>query len=357
MSTHFDVRFYESGDEYGIVDLLKIAFPFWANLESPIDYWKWRYLDTYYGCRVMVAISDKKIIGVDHSMFQQIKICDSVYNSTFGAESATHPNYRKIGVYSKILKLIYQYRLENNFRFSYYNSENPIVIKDAEKKKRSIFPFPMSQMTRMKNTSQIDSLTKRFGFITLKMLNNITNSLIFDSKTGEDFIIVEISKFDDDVNRFYEQIRLNYDFIIEKNQGYLNWRYCDPRGGKYIIYKAVRDGKFLGFVVLELRKSGNGFAGSIADLMVLPGEDEVVKAFFKTACDYFDELGVNAINYGVVKGHPYQRISSRFGFLDSSMISKMLTLCRFEQIESEYDLLKSSSSDKIFFNLGDVFLH
>ena len=363
MGTNFDVHLYKPGDEIepgdvnGIVELLKIAFPFWLNLKAPIDHWKWRYFENYHGSIVTVAKKGDRIIGVDHNMHQIVRINGSVYPCTFGSETATHPDFRGMGVWAKMRESNNKYREENKIAFSYSNSENPIVIKSSQRRKRSFFPHQMIEMKRMKDTQHIDSLIKRSGFVFLKLLNRISNLLMLEPKNEVSFVIIEITKFDEDIDKFIGKTESHYNFFIEKNHEYLNWRYCDPRGGKYIIKTAVDDSEILGYVVLELMNSENGLVGNIADLLALPDRNDVAASLLRESCNYLDGLGVNSVDFGVVKGHPYQRISSSFGFIDMSIIQKMVTYGNFEKIKKEYGELEKSSPDKIYFNLGDVFLH
>ena len=357
MSNSFVCRFYRPGDEYGIVDLMKLVFPYWATFESPLDYWRWKYLDNPNFPVIFVAVLGEKIIGVDHSLVQDIKIGDSIFKSNFGTESATHPNYRKIGVYNNLTNLINKYRSENDVKFSFYNSENPILIKKAERVKDLAFPHQMAQMTRMKDSQPIGSFVKRFGFTSFKLFNKIRYSLVFDPKNGDEFSVKECSEFGDDFDEFLNRIKPHCSFFIEKNRRYLNWRYCDLRAGKFAIKKAVRDGDTLGYVVMEFGKNEKGSTGSIADLLAIPGRNDVAITLLRESCNYFDKLGVNSINFGVVRGHPYQRISSRFGFLDTSIVSKMVTFSNFYGNDKEHEVIRASSPSKIYLNFGDVFLH
>jgi len=76
---------------------------------------------------------------------------------------------------------------------------------------------------------------------TTKMINNIVNIFTFLISSDQIFTVSEISRFDDRINLFWNQIKDNYIFITEKTRDYLNWRYCDKRGGNYIVKIVEKD--------------------------------------------------------------------------------------------------------------------
>jgi hypothetical protein len=47
--TRYSVRLYEPGDEEGIIEVLKTSYNEWRDAESPLDHWKWKYLDNPLG--------------------------------------------------------------------------------------------------------------------------------------------------------------------------------------------------------------------------------------------------------------------------------------------------------------------
>ena len=99
MNNVYQARTYASGDEESIVELLRLVFPDWLHRESPIDFWKWKYLSPPLGSAVAVATHGGKIVGTSHDVVVRIKIGDEVYTGTYGDDAATHPDHQGKGVY------------------------------------------------------------------------------------------------------------------------------------------------------------------------------------------------------------------------------------------------------------------
>jgi hypothetical protein len=199
------------------------------------------------------------------------------------------------------------------------------------------------------------SMINTYGFHLLKSVNKVSSAITPSPRHGGDFEVVETRSFDDRIDAFWEKVKEHYNFILEKSSRYLNWRYCDPRGGNYRVMQAVKDGEVLGFIVTELKNTGSYAEGYVVDLLTLPERLDVADTLLRDACRYFDDLGVNAVHYLVVRGHPYQGLSSRAEFIDTTRTSNMHLFCDFNEAEREYEVLKSSPPSRVHFNIGDYF--
>jgi GNAT superfamily N-acetyltransferase len=353
------VRLYRPGEEEEIVEVLKISFPEWGDAKFPLDYWKWKYLDCPLGSHVVVADWDGKIVGVECHLLLKILIDEKISLSSYSDDSAVHPDYRRKGISKNML----QYALDLSTRAMHFAIQtHEATVKNAKRQGMVLFPFSISHMLhvrdvdkhfRMKQTE--NNLVVRFGFSVLKLLNRIKN-LPRQTKTKSNLKILEISKFDERINKFWEKIRDDYNFIIEKNREYLNWRYCDPRNnlkGRYFVKQAEQDGEILGFIVLETRSKDGYSEGYIVDLLTCPGRMDVARKLVEETCSFFWESEFNAVHYRVVKDHPYQVIFSEQGFIE--IPSKLHMTYKMFYDKEKMQVIKDSKPSQIHFNYGDYY--
>jgi GNAT superfamily N-acetyltransferase len=360
MSKEFSIRPYQSGDEQGILELLQLAFNDWAKRKAPLEHWKWRYCDSPIKHLISLAISDDMIIGVNHCSLNNLIMGTSYLPAYFAGDVVTHPNYRGMGIYSKLIDTNAAYVEKNGFKFGYWLSSNPIVLSNNIKRRNEIFPHSISYMVRIrdidlhlqKRPMENESIL-RLGYLAYAALNKIKTTLITELKSKENYITEEIKSFDERIDEFWENVKGGYSFILEKNHTYLNWRYCDPRGGDFAVRQVVKDGAVLGFIAIQLTRLDGYLEGFVMDLLALPGRLDVVDALLKDGCDYFDKLGVNAFYYMVVDGHPYQEISEKIGFVNSRR--KPYIGCQVNDTEN-FEIMRSSSRDRIYFGYADTFL-
>lgn len=98
--------------------------------------------------------------------------------------------------------------------------------------------------------------------------------------------------------------------IVERTPEYLNWRFADARAGAFAIRLAESDGHILGYLVLRM----SGGRGHIADLLVLPGRDDVVASLVRDALGQFQSSGVSSVECWATRNHPYREALGQHGF-------------------------------------------
>jgi len=159
---------------------------------------------------------------------------------------------------------------------------------------------------------------KKFSYRILNSMNIISNFFKPRISIDKKVKIIKISKFDDRINMFWEEISKEYSFIVERRKNYLNWRYCDPRGGKYHVYIAEEDDSIVGYSVVRINKHYQDYhKGYIVDLLCLPGRFDVSDALIQEAVEFFDYSKVNFTDCLAVRNSQLAEGLRRCGFLDS----------------------------------------
>ena len=358
MENKITTRYYRYGDEDEIIQLLHSTFINYAKDKSFSDYWRWKYFDPPLGSIIRVATIEDKIVGVGHSVLLNVKIGDDIVLGNMSGDAATHSDYRGLGIYSKLDKFNDISREERGVKFAYSISGNPIILKTKRNVPRVAFPKKISYMVRihdvglhLKNRPRSNQKVLRFGYRFFKFINRIIRLYRNAPVNKNDFVLEEIKQFDSSVDRFWNKIKGNYNFILEKNQRYLNWRYCDSRGGDFYIFKADNGEELLGFVVVQLVQSDGYYEGLLVDLLTIPDRLDVTNALMRHVCEFLDNKDVNVIYYECVDGHPFRYISLINGFVDS-LLGPSLRCIMGDDL---YNIINTSPPSKIYFNYGDLF--
>jgi hypothetical protein len=360
----FDIRRFQEGDEEGIIQLLKLSFKEWAETENPINYWRWKYLGIPLGTKVILALANGSVIGIGHEMYMNIKIGANIYHSEYGEDWATHPDYRGRGIYKKILEQILDAQ-DRKVIFDYWLSTNPIIIKTSEKMGLSTsfkFPYTITHLFKVKNLQQHlkskglnDDILARGGLGVAKTLNKVKKIASKQPKISNAIIIKTPEKFGDYYNQFWSQISMQYNYILQRDANFLNWRYCDPEGGQHIIKEAWIGDEFCGFAVLRMRKIGQYNEGYIMDLLTLQENEEAANVLLSEACNFFDERGVNAVHLQAVKGNPLQSKAEQFGFVSSGALRSYIGCDMVKGHEEDRRTLEDSKPSQLYFNYGDYY--
>ena len=244
MTKDYYLRSYLPGDEKQIVQLLKFAFDDWRlRGDKALDFWDWMYKGYNSNPSLIdVGVSDDRIIATNHRLPLRMKIGSKIVSGFYGTDMMVHPDFRGMGISSKIIKKVQEKMKNENLNFHYFYTDNPVMLK-YNSKYYDLFPHTVSRYLRiqdislhcrMKSTDRIWLL--KLGYLFIKAINQIKNKKSLFYK--QDFAIKEINCFDNRVNKFWREVSKNLTFIVEKTKGYLNWRYVDIPNHCYRILRA-----------------------------------------------------------------------------------------------------------------------
>ena len=321
------IRAYQQGDEQKIVDLLTETFNGWPKRDlqcDPVDHWRWKFLDNpLKKCVVALATSEDRVIGCFHDIIQRIKIGEDFYLSGHGVDVATHVKYRGTGVYGKVRSHINELERNAGVEFHYGIDSNPILVKRA-KRLNVGFPSSLERMARIRDVDLHlkmqptgNALLKKYGYHGMKILNKLRTLTKTYGGPTHDFIVSEAKRFDEDYSMFWDRVRKCFNFIVSRDVDYMNWRYCDPRGGKYVIKLAKTGRQVLGYIVLRINRYDEDYPiGYIVDMLVQPDHLNVALKLVEEGMRYFDLEKINIILLNILRESLFESLLQRMGFVD-----------------------------------------
>lgn len=353
------VRLYREGDESSIIPLLEAGFDGWPHFDlgcEPIEHWKWKFLSNPY--KIMsIGVSEEKgrIVGVSHQIFQRLKFFDNIHLLTQGVDNSVSPDYRKRGLSKTMFDLTREEYTIRGAVFSNWSTGNKHLIDFALKHPELYhrYPFRFVHLVKIKDVGYhfrirpSDNMwLKKIGYKTLSALKPMKKPVI-----EEEIKVSEINCFSDIFDDFWERIKDSYDYIVVRDREFLNWRYCDKRGGDYKILSATRDEELLGFIVLRTNRYDEGYhIGYIVDF--LTDSDDAIGSLVDRSLDFFDSKGINMINYLGSRGGRNHLNLAKFGFYDSRQDFYQF----YTNLVEGKELSKIESVDpyRIHFSYGDT---
>jgi len=359
----YEVRPYRTGDDEEIVKVLKLGFKGWPHFDlscSSLEHWRWKYLDNPVGepLVTVIALGDM-VIGVRHSIPQNIKIVDGIYPCTCSGDMVVHPEFRGQGLSTKMWKYNMEFRKKFGFTLSYWVTSNPVMI-GSYKGRRPDFPHQIVNLVRIRDIDlQLRAMPlqnawfMKLGYRTVKLLNDVRRNFNGSKVKSSGLNISRVRSFDSRIDEFSKCITGHHDYIVLRSMEYLNWRYCDPRAGDFVVKLAEEDGLIKGYSVLRINRYREDYpVGFVVDLITLPNRLDVADSLVVDAIKYFDMEDINIINYQVVKNHHNERIFKNNGFLDSRI--KLHIFCHPIGVTEEFNELTESPSSKICYSYGDI---
>jgi predicted N-acetyltransferase YhbS len=362
MSEGAIIRPYREGDEKQIVELLVKVFDGWPCFDigcSPLDHWRWKHRDNPTK-RMVAAVAevDGRIVGCFHGLFSRVRVGGRSLLNQQGVDLAVDNEYRRLGIYERMRPVKDQLAKDAGVNIGYGFSTNP-TVKRKLREHNTPFPTQIKQMIRIRDLDLHLRATKvdkrvmyKYGYIGLHALNRLGNA--FASRTEPSgFEIARVEGFGEEIEPLWEEVRGHYNFVIERDADYLNWRYSDRRGGDYVIKEAIEGERALGYVVLRVNRDQKNYpVGYIVDLLALPGRMDVAGALLRDAVGFMDALGINSVLALVFEGNPNRSLLKVFGFLDG--VVRYSLGYRVYDLGDELRILETSPPEKLHFMWGDL---
>jgi hypothetical protein len=347
MSFLYNVREYKIGDESKILELLDLVF----ERENTLDFWRWKYFDNPLKKQIIViAEHDNRIVGCTHSFSREVKIGDNMHQTSFGADSAVHPDFRRQGIYGKLTDLREKIILKQGFNIHSAITTNPIVKNYRDSRGQKHFPKRIIEAIYIEDIWKEDvNVLKKIGYQFYESGKKIMNPNIGDDS---DYVVSQVEHFGVEADIFWDKIKDYYLFIFKRDKDNLNWRYCDPRTIGFKMFNVVHNGELLGYCVTTISRSGDSFVGYIIDLCALPNMDDVVAVLLRKALDVL-LVDVNMVKYWIFEEHPLLSVFHSFGFI-SRPSDLDYSYWHTDTISDDIETWYNTPVEKWFIQYGDT---
>lgn len=313
-------------DALQILDILTAAYGRWPRFDipvEPIEHLRWQLDSPSAAIRSDWVAEVGNEIGSIHLGYPRTGwLSGEEVSMWYGADSATAPASQGRGLYSKLRdNWLEEVRLEYDLFAT--SPVHAVVVHTLAKEEQGVnlgnaiqvhvkvidakrMAQPPATSRGLRGNAQL----RRLAFSGLKLFGALRprrNKWPKDTARPH-----RIDHFDHGVDSLWLEARQQFDFILERRKDFLNWRYCDPRGGAHIVLAAEDQGRILGYIVVRMSEG----RGHIVDLLALPDRNDVVSSLVAAAEDYARQAGVAALHCQTVRSHPYNAVLAAHGFVN-----------------------------------------
>jgi len=345
-----------AGDEGPVLEVLQAAFNGWPKIEitvDPIDHLRWKMSsDPAADRQHRIVESDGEIIGVTLYQIQRLKLRGRVIRVAGGVDSCIHPDYQGKGVHTALrARRRGRARPGADAHFGLRNL-GPVTSRIRERfgVKAFLIANRVEALVCALRPWPTDRMITAFEHVTLWARGNLARlRRAFRGRSHQRRAVREVSEFDGRIEAFCEEASQPFEFMVIRDRDYLNWRYADPRAGRFSIRLAEEDGRILGYAVLAL-SFGRGY---IADLLALPGRADVVRSLLDDALTYFRAQRVGAAECWLPKRHPYREAVRAAGFLGKRWTLPLVFRLYNDEEREQGDFLRRKRA-RIHITAGDT---
>jgi hypothetical protein len=282
-------RFFQDGDEEGMLDVLLTTFKRWPTAEitvPPIEHLRWKLRSDDRALRAHTVVeSADRIVGCSISISQRVKLGDRVLRAVHSVDAAVLPEYQALGVGRDFRR--FQATSRPRLFDLYFGLQSGHPAMPSLRKQ---------DWTGVRLTNPGEVL--------------VAGAPVVSASEADGWKLREVAQFDDRIDAFRQEAAAPFDRITMRSKDELNWRYCDPRSGPYRSVLAEDGGRIAGQVTYRTSR-GRGY---IADLLALPGRLDVLASLVRHVLAAMGAEGVAEVECWSTPRHPYRDVLRDAGF-------------------------------------------
>lgn len=327
MSDEIEIRAYRDADQARVLELLQSTFGAWPDDDlvrtgSQADFFRWKHLDGPSGRSFMfVAEIDGRLIGFRSLMAWRLIGGDRVVRAAQGADIATHRDYRRIGLFSRLTR------------------ESDAIIGDAVD---LYFGTPNDQslgLTMKMGWHRVGELRQSLRICRpLRFTAAMLAKRVALRPRGRPAVEAELAA---DVLSDEEGISdllaadqaFDSQLTTAKDLAYLSWRYAGMVG-----YNAVYEeqaGRLRGLAIFRVRPSGRLWEALVAELIVPPGDRQMARRLLGRVAK---ATRVDQVRCSFSPGSAQAQAASRYAFVGARGSRTLTAKAALEIAPEPYEL-------------------
>ena len=323
------------------IELLRLSFnggPGWFELPIPeSDHLRWKLMDAPFETHALIVEQlDGRMVGFSANLFRKWLVRGALRSGRDGVESALHPDYQGTGLYGRRRALTREFPIDHDFWISF--ASHPASLHIREREGRPIVANPLDNLVRPLDVGRYvrrgGTARRPDGSRTRIALEGqqrrrlprpaLLKQAVWQGRLlrqrlryrpldlhAPNTAVRTVEQFDERVDEFFQKAARPFALIQHRDQASLNWRYADRRAGPFTIRLAEEGDELVGYAVTRAVGSG----AHLADLLALPGREDVADALIRDAMELGRRVGAPAIRSWMVEHHPYHRLLLHSGFL------------------------------------------
>jgi len=300
-------RFYEDGDEVGIVEVINSAFSSFKNWGLDVNKWM-SYEDDDYAFRrenALVALYNGQVVGHVQLILRKLKIGERTYVNNCGiANVSTRPEFRRRGIATELMKRALQFCKSKKIPLSGLFTGYPGT------------PHRVYRRVGYANTL--------YNYIFAAEMDEVLENI--DQIPYSRVKVLEIEPSDvDEIARVYEEAHRNYTGVAFRPREYWLKKVLGDRAyfqtffyespGAFIRLKAVKEGEVVGYVIATIPKKAKYKVGrydSGVILEMVSADHRVLGSLLIELLRRFREEGLRSIIANVPMTGEYFEVLSNF---------------------------------------------
>ncbi len=339
-----------------LLALLQGTFSAWA--ERGIDHLEWKIAGpTSLPTRVALIELEGRIVGLSLGLHRAYRVRGETRDARDAVDAMVHPDFRDRGIYQARRRFTRAYS-DHEFDLSVGFSGNPAIHHIREKLGQGILlgnplrvwvrPFDARALAKEEVERYGGRVPVPLAALALGAGSALARLLPTRAPRAAARVTIQpVAHFGPEFDELFEDAVREFDFVPVRDSAVLEWRYADPRAGRFVCRAAEEEGRLQGYCVVAVA----GARGYLVDLLVRPGRLDVARSLVDDALSQLREAGASAAVCWMAQRHPYTGLLRAAGFLRSRRPVGFATRT-MRLAKGELDFLRDPAS-RVHLTYGD----
>lgn len=327
MDRIWTMRDYRPGDENGILQLWRDAFPEGEMERTSPDYWHWQFMAPPAGKgKIKLAVDGDKIVGQYAVIPVAMQMMGDQMVGSLSLDTMTHPDYQRLGIFKTLANQVYMELGQEDIPLTYgFPNENSLngFVKYLGWAHISTLTFLFKPL---RGDRLLSSVFPKFLSRLLSPFAFKAGNLLFRIKPQSDNSKKKtrwIEHFDERAELIWRQVYDSTKIALTRNHDFLNWRYIHNPSRDYLAIGYYERDSLLAYTVFRLMTQFGLKGGMITELMGLPGRIDALENVLTAACRYIYAQGADLAACMVIgdprvtkllRRNQFLNIPKKFGF-------------------------------------------
>ena len=347
---YWKVRDGNEKDMEGILSLRRDAFGEAEKDKLDPRFWRWEFMEGPAGKALIHIAEDKgNVVGHFADLPREFSLRGEVVRGTLSVDLMVHSSYRRKGIFEEMGKYAIQRVKNENGLFMMSYPIRPETVQGFKKIGwQEVVGLPVL-VYPIRFSGVVDLY---LHFLPISFLvggaARLFYFLLYGTKKRKGIDEIEIEEtglLDDQFDGFWQKALSLYPIIGVRNRNYLTWRYLQHPTRTYTIYRAKKSGEMKGYIVLRQVELLKFNSAVIVDLLAL--DQTTLTALMEKGIQHSRQKGTDLLAFMVPRGHPYDTILRKRGFLPSPKTFQFMVY-----FHSKREIF--NSAEKWYVNWGDT---
>jgi hypothetical protein len=309
-------------------EILQASFPRWPPFEvpvAPIDHLRWKLDHPGWAPASLVGeMVDGVMAGVNLRLHRRFRVGGIVREARDWVDQCLHPDYQERGIYGRLAASWPEQR--GDYDLGVWSTRHPKVVaatrvgpthlEIGDRIRGWILPLGSAEALATRGGNELPAWSRTALSRVAVAASRIrrTGRVSGSWPAGARVSVRAIERFDDRVSALVESFGRQFDLVQERTPAFLRWRYGDPRGGRFQVLGAEREGELAGYVAV---KTSEGLA-YVMDLVAAP-ESQAGDELLAAAVTCARAAGADAVVCRLPVRHPSSALLPRHGFVNARL--------------------------------------